>query len=332
MPKMQRSISHCSLEKVLAEHRLLGKGDSVVIGVSGGVDSMVLLDLFCLLAKSSCIKITVAHINHRLRGKASDADEDLVRKTAQRLGVAFRTIRWKPPLHGNIQDEARRFRYDFFRSVAADIKASCIATAHNLDDQAETVLHHLIRGSGIKGLGGMDHRADGDIKIIRPLLAFDRKQIEDYAKKKRIRFAKDASNKKTKYTRNFIRHKVLPVLESLNPRVRESLADAASTIRESNIALDGIAHAFAKDFLRAGKGRIAWNRGPYLELPTAIRRHVLIAAYEKLKGNRTNLNSDQIEHMEDISKGTRPKARYMLPGKTEFHRTGDLLWIHSINP
>lgn len=322
---MQRSISHSSLEKILTEHRLVRKGEGVVIGVSGGVDSMVIADLFSQIAKSWRLKLTLAHVNHTLRGAASDADEELVRKTAKKLKLPFRSVQWKPPVRGNVQDAARRFRYEFFRSVANDVSASCIATAHNRDDSAETLLLHLIRGSGVKGMSGIEWSSNDNIRIIRPLLAFHRNQIEDYAKKRRIKFAHDASNDKTKYTRNFIRHKIIPALESLNPCVRESLADAAGTIGECNKALDQVAHAFAKEFLRTGKAKIVWNREPYLNMPTAIRRHVLILAYERLKGDRTNLNSDQIEHMEAISRGTRPSARYMLPGGLEFCRTHDFL-------
>lgn len=329
MPKMQNSISHSSLETILTEHRLVKKGEGVVIGVSGGVDSMVLAHLFSQIAKAWRLKLTFAHVNHCLRGKASDADENFVRDTAKKLGASFRSVRWKRPPCGNVQDAARRFRYDFFTRVADKVGAARIATAHNRDDQAETLLLHLIRGSGIKGMAGIEW-STGD-KIIRPLLAFHRRQIESYAQKRTIEFVHDASNDQTKYSRNFIRHKVFPVLESLNPCVRESLADAARTIRDCNSALDEIASAFTKEFLRLAKGKIVWNRDPYLHLPTAIRRHVLIMAYEKLKGDRMNLNADQIEHTETISKGTRPSARYMLPGRIEFRRTRSLLSIQSTN-
>ncbi len=331
MPKMQNSISRSSLEKILAEHRLVKKGEGVVIGVSGGVDSMVLAHLFSQIAKPWRLKLAIAHVNHSLRGSASDADEALVRRAAAKLGIPFRTAKWKRPKSGNIQDAARRFRYDFFRSVAKKMEFAHIATAHNRDDQAETLLIHLIRGSGTKGMSGIDWSNEDEIKVIRPMLAFHRGQIESYAKRRKIKFAHDSSNDSVKYTRNFVRLKILPVLESLNPSVRKSLADAAKTIRECHNALDEVATAFAKDFLRAGKNKIAWNREPYLHLPTAIRRHVLILAYEKLKGDRINLNADQIEHMETISKGRTPAARYMLPGRYEFQRTGNLITIQRIN-
>lgn len=332
MQKTPKDTLLCSLEKTLVRHRLLRKGDGVVVAVSGGVDSMVLADLFSQIAESWRLKLTLAHVNHALRGAASDADETLVRKTAQKLKFPFRSTRWKTRRRGNVQDEARRFRYDFLRRVAARASASCIATAHNRDDQAETLLLHLVRGSGIKGMGGINWTTRSDPKIIRPMLELGRAEIERYAEKRRIPFAHDKSNDKIKYARNFVRHRILPLLESLNPRVRESLAETASILRDCDGALDVVAKAFAGEFLRAGKEKIAWMRGPYLKLPTAIRRHVLISAYEKLKGHRANLNSDQIRRMEMISEGTKPSSRYRLHGRIEFRKTNDLLCMQMINP
>lgn len=307
------------------------KGESVVVGVSGGVDSMVLLHMLDRLKEDLRLKLTVAHINHNLRGRASDSDEKLVRETSKKLGLEFRAVRWKPPVSGNIQDSARKFRYDFFRSVAKDVHATCIATAHNQDDQAETVLLHLVRGSGVKGLSGMEWATKDQVKIVRPLLAFDRAAIEGYAKKRRIRFAHDATNDKTKYTRNFLRHEVLPLLASLNPRIKESLADVACVLKDCDRALYDVSQAFAADFLREAKNRIVWVRGPFIRLPRAIRRQVLILAYEKLSGHRTDLNSDQIKRMESISEGERTNATYMLPGGVRFSRSKDILSIHFIN-
>lgn len=331
MQRTQRSISHCSLKKVLSDHHLIRKGEGVVVGVSGGIDSMVLLDMLSRLKEEMHLKLTVAHVNHGLRGKASDGDERLVRATAKRLKIGFRSARWKPPASGNIQDKARRFRYDLFRSVARNSHASCIVTAHNQDDQAETVLLHLVRGSGVKGLCGMEWATKDTVRIARPLLAFSRAQIEDYAKRRKLRFAHDATNDRTKYARNFLRHEVLPVLATLNPRIKESLADVACVLKDCNRALSDVSRAFAEEFLSHAKGRIVWVREPFIKLPRAIRREVLIHAYEKLCGHRTDLNSDQIRKMESISEGERTTAKYMLPGRARFSRANDILSIHLIN-
>jgi tRNA(Ile)-lysidine synthase len=318
-----------SFEKKLIEHHLLRKGEGIVVGVSGGIDSMVLLDLLYRLSKSWRLRVTVAHVNHGLRGKASDADHKLVRRVSQKLNLGFSAIRWKVPSRDNIQDAARRFRYDFFRHIAEEIGATSIATAHNQGDQAETLLLHLIRGSGIKGLSGIMRSHGDETKIIRPLLDFSRGQIEEYAKKRHIVFTEDITNQKTMYRRNFIRHNILPILETLNPCIKETLADTAFTLQDTEQALHRVAQEFAKEFFRSGKKRIIWDRTHFIELPTAIRRHILILAYEKLCGDRTNLNSDQILHMDMISSGTKGSGHYNLPRGIEFSRTKDLISIGS---
>jgi len=318
-----------TFEKNLIEHHLLRKGERIVIGVSGGIDSMVLLDLLYRLSKPWRLEVAVAHVNHGLRGKASDADEALVRRVSLKLNLGFSAIRWNAPSRDNIQDAARRFRYDFFRNVAKKIKARSIATAHNRDDQAETLLLHLIRGSGIKGLSGIMRSHGDETKIIRPLLDFSREHIEKYAQKRRIVYHEDITNQKTTYRRNFIRNKIFPILKTINPRIKETLADTAFTLQDTERALHRVAQEFAKEFFRSGKGRIIWNRTHFIELPTAIRRHVLILAYETLCGDRTNLNSDQILHMDMISSGTKGSGRYRLPRGIEFCRTKDIISIGS---
>jgi len=316
-----------AFEKKLTEYSLLKKGEGIVVAVSGGVDSMVLMDLLRRLQATWHFDLTIAHVNFGLRGKASNADEELVRNEAIRSKFPFKVARWKRPQRVNLQDAARQFRYDFFRQVADKTQASYIATAHNRDDQAETVLMHLIRGSGVKGLLGMSPIAGENPKIIRPLLFFSRCQIEEYAKKKKVSFAEDKTNRKLIYKRNLIRHNVLPMLEKLNPCVKESLADVAMFLRDYDEAIDVVAYEYVQEFFRAGKNTVTWNRSHFIELPNAIRRRVLVMAYEGICGNRANLNSDQIEHMDKLSTGKKHTSRYMLPGHLQFSRLSDLLSI-----
>jgi len=292
---------------------------------------MVLLDLFRRLSKTWRLNLTVAHVNHGLRKEASDADELLVCRAAEKACLNFHVAKWKKPRCVNIQDAARRFRYDFFRRIASKINADCIATAHNQDDQAETVLMHLIRGSGIRGLSGMNLISGSPPKIIRPLLLFSRNEIENYANERKILFADDETNQKLIYTRNSVRHQVIPMLEKLNPRVKESLSDAAFILRDYESAVDAVAYEFTREYFRKGRQMVCWDRLYFLNLPTAIRRRVLIMAYEEIHGDRTDLNSDQIEHMDAVSAGNKPKGRYMLPGKAEFIRVKDILSIQKFS-
>lgn len=321
-----------AFENNLIEHELVKKGDAVLIAVSGGVDSMVLLNLLGRLKKKWRLDISVAHVNHNLRGRQSDRDEELVQNTCRKLAVPFYCAQWKAPKRGNIQDAARHFRYDFFTSAAKKAGGSLVATAHHGDDQAETVLLKMVRGSGIKGISGISWSSRAkDVNIIRPLLLFGKRDIERYAKKFGLPFAHDKSNDKTYYLRNKIRHNVLPLLEKINPRVRESLKDIAMSLQTNFAAIEIVARTFAHEYFTQTEDKIMWSRGPFLRLPTAIRRQVLIEAFEKLNGSRTDLNADQIGRMESISKGTKSSAKYMLPQKSQFQRLKDLLCIRSIN-
>lgn len=317
-----------AFEKILEDHELIKREDKVVVAVSGGVDSMVLLNLFTRLSKTWRLKLIVAHVNHGLRGTSSDREEKLVKNTAKKLGLPVHVTKWDAPKKGNIQDSARKFRYSFFKDVIQKTGAATVATAHHRDDQAETVLLQFIRGSGIKGLSGISWKSPyKNISIIHPLLDFGRTQIETYSKRHKISFAQDESNLKTDYRRNFIRHELVPLLESINPRVKESIADTALVLQDSFKAMDSVAKTFADEYFTNLDGKITWNRAPFTRLPTAIRRFVLIEAFERLTGTRTDLNSDQIEHMEYISLSPKISGKYMLPRQAQFCRTKDLLLI-----
>lgn len=321
-----------TFENNLIEHDLVKKGDALLIAVSGGADSMVLLSLMGRLKKKWRLNLSVAHVNHNLRGRQSDRDEALVKNTCRKLKIPFYAAQWKAPRKGNMHDEARRFRYEFFRTAAKKAGSHIIATGHHGDDQAETVLLKMVRGSGIKGISGIAWSSRvKDAKIIRPLLHFGRKDIERYAKKFGLPFRHDKSNDKTYYLRNKIRHNVLPLLEEMNPRVKESLKDIAMSMQTNFAAIEVVAKTFANEYFTKTEDKIMWSRGPFLNLPTAIRRQVIIEAFERQAGSRADLNSDQIEHMESISKGKKTNAKYMLPQKSQFLRSKDLLCIRSLN-
>ena len=204
--------------RVFAAAHLSGPG---VVAVSGGPDSVALL---LALVEVGAGPLTVGHVNHQLRGGESDADEAFVRELAGRLGLAV-AVAALPPGEGNVEATARRLRYDFLHSVGG-----WVATGHTLDDQAETVLHHLIRGTGLDGLRGI--AATG--RVLRPLLTVGRADVREYLGERPYRV--DASNADPAFTRNRIRAEVLPLLRTFNPRVTESLGRLAVQAAQ---ALDG---------------------------------------------------------------------------------------------
>ncbi len=199
----------------IKKHALISPEDRVLLAVSGGVDSMMLLQLFHQ-AKIPC---AVAHCNFCLRGAASDADETLVKSTAESLGISaftksFDTQGYADEHGVSIQMAARDLRYQWFYELAANEGFSLIATAHHLDDSFETVIHNLTRGTSVSGLRGIKPKNQ---MIIRPMLDFTKEEIIAWAERHDLDWREDASNVETYYKRNFIRQKVIPQLKELNP-------------------------------------------------------------------------------------------------------------------
>jgi tRNA(Ile)-lysidine synthase len=215
-------------ERYCLEKSLIRHGDSIIVAVSGGIDSMTLLHLFSRIQRKYGLRLIVAHFNHQLRGKESDLDEAFVERLASKYGYASAIGRGD--ITGlakkrkiSIQEAARELRYRFLEGLLKERNADKIATAHNANDNAETVLLNLCRGTGIHGLSGIPvYRPD--LHLIRPLLFATRSEIEAYAKRNGLKHRTDSSNRKLHYKRNIIRKKVLPLLaESLNPKVVETL-------------------------------------------------------------------------------------------------------------
>jgi tRNA(Ile)-lysidine synthase len=247
-------------------------GERVVLGYSGGIDSTVLLHVLARLREGLAFELTALHVNHHLSTHA-DAWAHACRGVARALGVACRVADVSIARGASLERAAREARYAALRAEPAD----CIVLAHNLDDQAETVLHQLLRGAGAKGLAGMpfvrhDHAAllDGGARparILRPLLAVPRAEIERYAAAHALAWVEDESNANTAHTRNWLRHDVLPQLERRVPAVRSTLARAAANMAEAAELLDDLARMDAAQ--GAGARRVSIDALRALSVPRA---------------------------------------------------------------
>lgn len=201
---------------VIEKYSMLSVGDNVIVAVSGGADSMCLLHFFNKYSRQLNINIVCAHVNHGIRGNEADRDESFVREFCENNSIDFRAAHFNVPAISETTGESeeacgRRLRYEFFESIAENAK---IATAHNLNDTMETFLFNLARGTGLKGLTGIPFVRGN---IIRPLNECTRVEIEEYLKEESIGFVTDSTNLSDGYSRNKIRHNVLPVLEEINP-------------------------------------------------------------------------------------------------------------------
>lgn len=230
------------VSQYIKEQQLIVKGDRVLAGVSGGADSVCLLYLLNEYKKELGFELYVVHVNHGLRGKEADEDEAYVRKICHELGLHFHAYRadvgelaqqWGV----STEEAGRKVRYDFFLEECRYLLCNKVAVAHHMNDTAETVLFHLIRGTGIRGLSGIPPKrpmVEG-IEVIRPLLCVKREEIEEYLKERKINYCVDTTNLTEDYSRNKLRNQVLPYMEQeLNEGAVEHIAKAASHLYEIN--------------------------------------------------------------------------------------------------
>ena len=215
----------------LKDNLIIEPNSKILVGVSGGVDSVALLDALNCIKHYFSFEIAIAHLNHLLRGEESDADEEFVKGVAEKYGLLLFLQRtnvkeFAEKYSLNLEEGARIVRYDFFRRASQSFSAKYIATAHNSNDQAETVLFNLFRGTGIAGLRGIAEKIEisKGLFLIRPLLNFTREEIQNYATLRGLSWREDSSNKSLQYVRNRIRLQLIPLLQNdFNPNVLENL-------------------------------------------------------------------------------------------------------------
>jgi len=296
----------------------LRAGMRVAVAVSGGADSVALLRTVVEDAPEIGLVVCVAHVHHGLRGAEADADAEFVRALADRLGCAFHLHRVDTSAvarenQQSIEEAARVLRYAWFRKLLAAGQADAVATAHTLDDQAETVLHRLLRGAWTEGLGGIHPVVEaGRGVILRPFLGVRRAEIEAWLRALGQAWREDTTNAETVFTRNRIRHELLPRLAEFNPRVAEQLAHMAGLARDEEAWWDAELRRLLPQLLLPGKpvrgGGRAVSTHPHessvgmeLErlraLPVALRRRVLRAAAEQLG---CALNFDQTQRLMEM--------------------------------
>jgi len=286
------------VEKTIKRYNLIDKGDKIIIGVSGGPDSVALLYLLNNLKKELKLNLHVAHLDHRLR-KDSYKDREFVEALAKRLKLPVTSAQINVKAlakTGSLEELARNARLGFLFKVARDIKADKIALGHNLDDQAETVLMRLIRGAGLYGLSGiLPRRNIAGYRIIRPLIEVRRREIESFLKRKKIKPRIDTSNSEDVYFRNQIRNRLLPLLEKeYNKNIKEVLSNTAENIGYDYDYLIGAAK-------RAMKGsKASFNLARLIRLHPAIRRLVLRMAIARIKGDTRRITFQHIKELEDL--------------------------------
>ncbi|MEG1244540.1 MAG: tRNA lysidine(34) synthetase TilS, partial [Oscillospiraceae bacterium] len=224
---------------VIERYQMLSSGATVIVAFSGGADSIALLSFLNSMKEQFNIKLMAAHVNHGIRGKESDSDEHFVKQYCEKLNVDLKILHADVPavakLTGESEEECgRRIRYEFFESIDKD---AIIATAHTLSDSVETVLFNLTRGTALKGLCGIPPKRGN---IIRPLIECKRSEIEEYCSKNKIAYVTDSTNNENIYSRNSIRHNVIPHLEKINPSFLDAVFRCVKCLNEDSDLLNSL--------------------------------------------------------------------------------------------
>ena len=257
------------VEKVneyMQEHHMAQAGEKIVVGVSGGADSLGLLTILSELAEYFQYSLVVVHVNHGLRGKAADQDQSFVEKTCKDKSIpcySFHVdLKRFARKEGMSEEEAGRYyRYQCFEKVRREVDGDKIAVAHQREDVCETILFNMFRGTGIKGLTGIPPVRD---VIIRPLLCVSRAEIENYLQRKGLSWRTDETNLTDAYTRNKIRHNILPYVEEhINPSAGQHIQEMAGLMRDISLYLDRQAEAAFDQCVSVGKNLVCAIHGEF---------------------------------------------------------------------
>ncbi len=290
------------VRKTIEKHSMLSRGDRVVIGLSGGADSVALLCVLCSLRELYHIEVHAAHINHMIRGSEAYRDADYAKKLAEGFNAEFHLLECDVPQLAEakgISEEmaGREVRYDFFEKIAQGGK---IAVAHHMGDSAETTLLNLIRGSSLKGLKGISP-VKGN--VIRPLTDCKRSEIEDYLKSKNIDYMTDSTNMEDIYSRNLVRNRLIPAMEKINPNVISTIYDNSRLLADDEDFLTELCNKYAEACIIAEEGRVVLNLEKIEAPHIAVKRRLLMLAAELLKGSRTGISFVNIDSVLSLSTG-----------------------------
>ncbi len=298
--------------------------ETFVVAVSGGADSVSLLLALRELKKLKKLNLrfVVAHFNHDLRGEESDLDAEFVKNLTVEFDFELALAKEKISNEGNLEQNARYARYEFLYKTAENLHAYGILTAHTLNDQAETFLHNLMRGSGLQGLGGMkaitvqsskfkvqSSNEESEIKLIRPLLnRATREDTENFCRMNKVEFRYDSMNEDLKFNRVRIRKILIPMLEDFNPKIIETLAQTATLLREENEFLDFATHKFIDEKKQVDGKEEAKNRTKDESLPLkdlkdlfpSMRKRILRDWLKRQRGDLRSLDAKHFQAIENL--------------------------------
>ncbi len=315
-------------------------GRSVLVAASGGLDSNALVHALLEITGEKLLKLSIGHVNHGLRGEESDADQHAVLELGERLGLPAFSRRVEPEQlrvgrssreRPTLQEAARTLRYRALREMALEGGCQHIATAHNLNDQAETVLLRLFRGSGPDGLGGIPERSSDGV-VVRPWLRVSRTEIEAYATQRGFSWREDRSNRSVAYARNRLRLRWLPGLtEDFNEQLLMAVGNLAEAQRRDSEWIGTLVEQQALARFRSEAGWLRTRAEGWDELPDALAHRLARWGLRKCGGER-DVTRVHLERMLAFLRTARPGTRLELPGGTRLERDREGFRLGPIEP
>ncbi len=305
------------VQKNIDENNLIKNGDKVIVAVSGGPDSMCLLDSLFKLKDKIGFEVIVAHVNHGIR-KESDQEKIYVEDFCKARNIPFYYLKVDVPAlskERKMSEETcgRSVRYNFFEEVRKKEKANSIAVAHNLNDNVETILLNLVRGTGLKGLTGMDFKFNN---IIRPLLTIEKKDILLYNKELELNPCFDKTNEEEIYLRNKIRLTLIPFLEKLNPNFIENISRMRGILKEDNDFIDNYSDKIlSKVIIKEDDSKIIFNFSLFMDEHNSIKKRIIRKIIERAISNLDGIENIHILDILNLLKNNIKGKKYIIGNK-----------------
>ncbi|MEX1138530.1 MAG: tRNA lysidine(34) synthetase TilS [Bacteroidota bacterium] len=321
-----------TFERFITDHALVKPGDRVLLAVSGGIDSMVMLDAFSRIQSAWGLSLSVVHVNHQLRGEESQDDEEFLREAVRKLGLPFLTERvnvkdFQSKHHLSKQEAARTLRYEALERARIETKSKSVTTGHHADDNAETVLMNALRGAGVRGLSGIPIRRDPG-SVIRPLLFAYRKDIENYAVTLGIRYREDSSNSSLQYKRNLLRHSLLPFLnDELQTDAARSLNRVSALMRSLGEKLSSETAKVSVEILSVRDGMTAVSIPKLLGQALVLQEEILLGV---LRDHGIEPTTQKVQACLELCSQPTGRSLDLSADWCILHNRGELLLHHRV--
>ncbi len=309
MPNLIKKIQNS-----VFENSLFGRNAKIVLAISGGPDSVCLLDVFYKLQKKYDLQLIITHVNYNLRGKDSQEDERFVKELAKKYNLKIEILKPEIKSKINLENNLRDIRYDFFEKIRQGNNFDWVAVAHNADDQAETFLMRILRGAGLQGLSAMKYKS---AKIIRPLLNIPRQEILEYLKENKLKYRIDKTNLQSVFLRNKIRNKLIPYLEkNYNPNIKKTIFNSTVSIAQDYSFINELTEKVFRKNKELTVKKI-------LALHPALQKRVLLQIISEKKLNAKNIEFAHIEEIIKALKSSKGKNQTVNFAGLKMTRKGD---------